>query len=140
HQLLTTLQGAASNPGDVQVSLIPFSKTVNVGTTNVNASWIDWTDWAAAPTNSGLTLTNSTVGPGSTCPWTTATQGYRCQNGSTNGATVVSTIPAVGAANAGLLCPTVDDGSPNTGRLGRYYNGCYNSVVSHTTQSTGTVT
>lgn len=45
HALLTLLQGAGTNPGDVQVSIVPFSKDVNVGTGNVNASWLDWTDW-----------------------------------------------------------------------------------------------
>jgi Flp pilus assembly protein TadG len=45
HALLSQLQGAASNNGDVYVSIIPFSKDVNVGSSNYSASWIDWTDW-----------------------------------------------------------------------------------------------
>jgi uncharacterized protein YegL len=50
--LLTMLQSAAANNGDVYVSIIPFSKDVNVGgPTNYNADWIDWTDWNA---NNGL--------------------------------------------------------------------------------------
>ena len=43
--LLSQLQSAASNNGDVYVSIIPFSKDVNVGSANYNASWIDWSDW-----------------------------------------------------------------------------------------------
>jgi hypothetical protein len=43
--LLTQLQSAVSVNGDVYVSIIPFSKDVNVGSSNYNASWIDWTDW-----------------------------------------------------------------------------------------------
>ena len=43
--LLSQLQSAASNNGDVYVSIIPFSKDVNVGSSNYNASWIDWTNW-----------------------------------------------------------------------------------------------
>ena len=43
--LLSQLKSAASNDGDVYVSIIPFSKDVNVGSTNYNASWIDWSDW-----------------------------------------------------------------------------------------------
>ncbi len=43
--LLSQLQSAATNDGDVYVSIIPFSKDVNVGSTNYNASWIDWSDW-----------------------------------------------------------------------------------------------
>ena len=48
HNLLTTLQNAAKQPGDVQVAIVPFAVAVNAGTSNVNASWIDWTDWDAA--------------------------------------------------------------------------------------------
>lgn len=43
--LLSQLQGAASTNGDVYVSIIPFSKDVNVGRSNYNANWIDWSDW-----------------------------------------------------------------------------------------------
>jgi Flp pilus assembly protein TadG len=46
--LLTQLKDAASTDGDVYVSIIPFSKDVNVGSGNYNASWIDWTEWDAA--------------------------------------------------------------------------------------------
>ena len=48
HNLLSMLQTAATTPGDVQVAIVPFATDVNVGTSNVNASWIDWTDWDAA--------------------------------------------------------------------------------------------
>jgi Flp pilus assembly protein TadG len=43
--LLTQLQNAAASPGDVYVSIIPFSKDVNVGKSNYNATWIDWSEW-----------------------------------------------------------------------------------------------
>ena len=42
HNLLNTLKKAEKTPGDVKVSIIPFAVDVNVGTDNVNASWIDW--------------------------------------------------------------------------------------------------
>ncbi|MBL6853745.1 MAG: hypothetical protein ISS15_14460 [Alphaproteobacteria bacterium] len=45
HNLLNMLQGAALNPGDVQVAIVPFVKDVNVGTSNSGATWIDWTGW-----------------------------------------------------------------------------------------------
>ncbi len=48
HSLLTQLQNAASTNGDVYVSIIPFSKDVNVGSANYNGNWIDWDDWEAA--------------------------------------------------------------------------------------------
>jgi Flp pilus assembly protein TadG len=43
--LLSQLQGAVSQNGDVYVSIIPFVKDVAVDTSNYGASWIDWTDW-----------------------------------------------------------------------------------------------
>jgi len=43
--LLDQLKSAAVNNGDVYVSIIPFSKDVNVGKNNYNATWIDWTEW-----------------------------------------------------------------------------------------------
>jgi Flp pilus assembly protein TadG len=43
--LLTQLQSAASQNGDVYVSIVPFSKDVNVDPVNHTATWIDWTDW-----------------------------------------------------------------------------------------------
>jgi len=46
--LLTQLKAAASKDGDVYVSIVPFAKDVNIGATNYNASYIDWTDWNAA--------------------------------------------------------------------------------------------
>ena len=48
HNLLTTLKNAEKTPGDIKVSIVPFAVDVNVGTSNVEARWIDWTDWEAA--------------------------------------------------------------------------------------------
>ena len=45
HNLLTTLQAAATNPGDVTVSIVPFATDVNVGPSKVGESWISWSDW-----------------------------------------------------------------------------------------------
>jgi Flp pilus assembly protein TadG len=43
--LLTQLQNASTNAGDVYVSIIPFVKDVNLGASNYNQNWVDWTDW-----------------------------------------------------------------------------------------------
>jgi Flp pilus assembly protein TadG len=48
HNLLSTLQAASKTPGDIQVSIIPFAVDVNVGTGNVGANWVEWTDWNKA--------------------------------------------------------------------------------------------
>jgi Flp pilus assembly protein TadG len=45
--LLSTLQGAAQNPGDVEVSIIPFTTDVNIGTSFSSATWIDWSNWSS---------------------------------------------------------------------------------------------
>jgi Flp pilus assembly protein TadG len=45
NNLLTQLQGAVTQNGDVYVSIIPFSKDVNLDSANKSASWIDWTDY-----------------------------------------------------------------------------------------------
>jgi Flp pilus assembly protein TadG len=43
--LLTFLQNAAVKLEDIKVSVVPFTAAVNVGASNYNASWIDWTNW-----------------------------------------------------------------------------------------------
>ena len=40
--LLTTLKNAATTNGDVYVSIIPFSKSVNVGKSRYTENWIRW--------------------------------------------------------------------------------------------------
>jgi Flp pilus assembly protein TadG len=45
--LLKQLQGAAANEADVYVSIVPFSKDVNIGKDNYNSSWLRWDLWEA---------------------------------------------------------------------------------------------
>jgi Flp pilus assembly protein TadG len=45
--LLSQFKSAAVNNGDVYVSIVPFVKDVNVGKSNYQANWIDWSDWDA---------------------------------------------------------------------------------------------
>lgn len=51
--MLDQLKAAATTNGDVYVSIVPFAKDVNIGSTNYNASYIDWTDWDQQNTTSG---------------------------------------------------------------------------------------
>ncbi len=44
--LIDQLSAAATVNGDVYISIVPFAKDVNVGTGNVAASWVGWTDAA----------------------------------------------------------------------------------------------
>jgi Flp pilus assembly protein TadG len=43
--LIDQLKAAAAKDGDVYVSIIPFSKDVNVGKANYEASWLNWAEW-----------------------------------------------------------------------------------------------
>jgi Flp pilus assembly protein TadG len=84
--------------GDVYISIVPFTKDANVGTSNVDASWISWTEWEAEPPvltengypisvkYQGVTYTWADIGPGSPCPFnTTAANGFtRPTQNSTN--------------------------------------------------------
>ncbi len=56
--LITQLQAAANVNGDVYVSIIPFVKNVNVGSSNYAANWIDSTGWKA---NNGSCSTNGST-------------------------------------------------------------------------------
>jgi Flp pilus assembly protein TadG len=127
HNLLDTLKKAEKNPGDILVSIVPFAVGVNVGTNNAAAAWIDWAEWEGAPPSSSP---SSSVGPGSSCPWSNGSQGFRCQSAPANGSSTVSNVPSSGAYN-GYLCPTAQQSG---GQNVYYYNGCYNSTP--TTQST----
>src|SRR6185503_17470892 len=42
NNLLTQFKNAATTNGDVYVSIVPFVKDVNVGSSNYNANWIYW--------------------------------------------------------------------------------------------------
>jgi Flp pilus assembly protein TadG len=122
HQLLTQLQGAAVNPGDVQVSIVPFSLDVNYGTSTPAANWIDWTDFDAAPPNTGAGkpgVIPNTVGPGSNCPFATnvSPYGYGC----------LYLVNGKIAAD-GKIYPGTDNGKYNSGRGGHHYNGYFDSV------------
>lgn len=53
--LLSTFKSAAVEDGDVYVSIIPFNKDVNVGSSDYGAGWLNWTDWEASSTNQTTT-------------------------------------------------------------------------------------
>jgi Flp pilus assembly protein TadG len=66
--LIDQIGALAKNPGDVHISVIPFAKDVNVGASNYNESWIEWSEWDVA---------NNTWG---TCSDTTYSKKSRCEN------------------------------------------------------------
>jgi len=151
-QLLTILQNAAAANGDVKVSIVPFDRVVNVGTSNVSASWIDWTEWEAPPvypgTTSAYAITNpygsnpATIsfeawGPGDRCPFLTTNYwgqwvrttpfGFYCMRNSTNSNDSGDRRDYI--PSNGLICPGMDSGDyGNSDRMDVYYNGCWTST------------
>jgi Flp pilus assembly protein TadG len=130
-KLLTQLKASAGKPEDVYVSIIPFSRFVNVNPVNYNANWIDWSIWLAAPPRgtsprNGVDWKN--VGPGSNCPYSDDTHGFSCTDKPATDPTAkaVSKIPL-----NGNICPSDDNGSQSRLRYGRLYNGCYNTTGSN---------
>jgi Flp pilus assembly protein TadG len=127
--LVDQLSGLAKASGDVYISVVPFAKDVNIGSSNYSESWIDWTDWEAeAPSLQGSKPSGwSMIGPGSDCPWSMRNDGFTCINGPAS-TSAVSSIPS-----SGQICPGPDSSS----RFGYAYhyliNGCYSSVASAST-------
>jgi Flp pilus assembly protein TadG len=132
NNMIDTLSSYNKQTGDVYISIVPFTKDVNVGTSNVSASWINWTEWEAEPPILVGNKSNSfkSAKAGSNCPFTSSSQGFTCMDrpATLSGATSASKIPSTGTY-AGYICPSIDSGSKTPGRTGIYYNGCYTTVT-----------
>ena len=143
--MITKLSNFNNVTGDVYISIVPFAKDVNVGTSNVNASWLNWTEWMAEPpylrqngypnnlaSLAGITTPGVWIdltGPKSNCPFSSNSYGFSCTNmpATVSGANSASKIASVGNY-AGMICPSVDSGRKIAGKADIYYNGCYTSV------------
>jgi hypothetical protein len=114
HNLLATLKNAEKTPGDIKVSIVPFAVDVNVGTSNVNAPWIDWTDWEAK----NGTCSKSSYHSKNSCQanngiWTPANHSTwnGCVNDRDQNNDVMNTAPATGSpatmyrAHQATACP-----------------------------------
>lgn len=44
-KFINEMSSQSKNAGDVLISIVPFSKDVNVGTANKNANWLTFNDW-----------------------------------------------------------------------------------------------
>lgn len=81
--MIDTLSGYNQQDGDVYISIIPFAKDVNVGSTNYTANWIKWTgtsdSWDA---NNGSCSTGRSYKTQSAClaSGTCSRSGYTSQN------------------------------------------------------------
>ncbi|MBR1271115.1 TadE/TadG family protein [Bradyrhizobium sp. AUGA SZCCT0222] len=43
--LIDQIGALAKNTGDIYISVVPFAKDVNVGASNYDQSWINWSEW-----------------------------------------------------------------------------------------------
>jgi Flp pilus assembly protein TadG len=145
--LVTTLKGVAKKDGDVKIGIVPFAVVVNAGSANVSATSLDWSDWSSPPAvmaswpKAKAAHKNAwdRAGPGARCPFqsnsTISSPGFLCTNGPGSKAneSTVTTIPTSGTY-AGLICPSMDDGTQATVATGllnnRYYSGCYYTPAS----------
>jgi Flp pilus assembly protein TadG len=151
-QLIEDFYKMASTNDDIYISIVPFAKAVNVGASNYNQNWLRWdklagetqidTAWEAEPPVMATWLANSSnmatweqTGPGSTCPLSSSTHGFTCATTPTGTQTTWS-VPSSGTYN-GYICPSTDGGNVVSYRSGIDYNGCYDSVSSKRTISTG---
>lgn len=127
HSLLTKFQSVAANPGDVQVSLIPFTKDVNVGASNYGEAWIDWTSWDASTGNSNGTCTINGVANAS---YTTKTN---CLASAAGSCSVAGFSASQAACSAAGTC-TVSGQTTSSSCTAATHNVC--SLSNYTTQST----
>ncbi|EKS27867.1 TadE/TadG family type IV pilus assembly protein [Afipia felis] len=143
--MITQLSNFNTNNGDVYISIVPFTKDVSVSTSNVNAAWLNWTEWKADPpylsqngypnnlaSSAGITTPGVWIdmtGPGSSCPFSNNSHGFSCTNmpATISGAKSASSIPSSGNYS-GMICPSIDSGKKLPGKTSIYYNGCYTSV------------
>lgn len=139
--MIDTLSTYNKQTGDVYISIIPFSKDVNVDPTNLNQSWLNWAEWEGEPPilNNNYPSSWNTIKGGSNCPFTNSAYGFTCTDrpATLSGARSTSTIPSSGTY-AGYICPSMDSGRKLPGKTSVYYNGCYTTVtVPGTTVASG---
>ena len=111
NNLLTQLQSDVQQNGDVYVSIIPFVKDVNLGPSNYNASWIDWTDWNSNNQTCVGHGNNFTCSPNNHSTW----NGCVVDRGDENG-------PAAGNYDTNVVAPA--NGNTPTLFSAEQYSAC----------------
>jgi Flp pilus assembly protein TadG len=83
-QLLQRLNASAQNPGDVKVSVVPFTTGVNIGTANKAAGWLSFVPWDAPGSGDGRYQNSSgqTCAPNTSgCAWVAFDPGHATWSG-----------------------------------------------------------
>lgn len=131
--LLTQLNTAAVNNGDVYVSIIPFAKDVNVGASNYSQTWIDWTDW---DNNNGACYNNAqyngnTTGNTSKASCQGSGKYWKTANHNTWNGCITdrgnSQTPNVGNYDTNVNLPNI--GNPSTLFPAEQYSSCPQAVM-----------
>jgi Flp pilus assembly protein TadG len=129
--MIDTLSKLNKTTGDVYISIIPFSRDVNIGTGSPGpADWVTgWPAWEDEPASikTSKPLNWNNYGPDSACPFRNPLK-FRCVKTPVSGSDQTDTIPRNGTYS-GYICPGVDSGTTN------YYNGCYTSVYKGTSSN-----
>ncbi len=125
NSLLTQLKNAVTNNGDVYVSIVPFVKDVNVGSSNYTSNWVDWTDWNANNgTCSGWGNNNSSTQAGCNKTWTPD------NHNTWNGCVVDrgnSSAPSSGNYDANVVAPVTSNTA--TQYSAEQYDSCPQAVM-----------
>ncbi len=89
HHFLDTMETASSATNNIKVAIVPFANGVNVGTENVDASWLDWSYYTNSGGMGGWWGGGSWTGGGSNtsnCSWSSCWTN-KDKSWSTNGST-----------------------------------------------------
>ncbi len=132
--LIDQLRAAATSNGDVYISVIPFSKDVNVGSANRNASWMlfdDGTDKSWDGANG--TCSKSGYSPRSVCQGqgTCSISGYNTQSSCTSAGTC--SISGYNTQSACTAAGTCSNPAETTQSSCTSTRACSNSGYTHQT-------
>lgn len=114
--LIDQIAALAKTPGDVYISLVPFAKDVNVGASNYNQSWINWSEWDAA----NGTCSNNNYSTKSTC-LANSNRTWTPRNHNTWNGCVTDRDPPHDKSNT---TPTSSSSLPSTQFYAEQYNAC----------------
>jgi hypothetical protein len=136
NNLLSQLESMAAQNGDVYVSIVPFSKDVNLDPANYAEPWIDWTEWdtqngscskSSYHSKRSCERNNGTWTPAAHSTW----NGCVMDRGNTNG-------PSSGAYDTNVVAP--DPGNTATLFAAEQFNSCTQASMGLSDNWTGMTT